>query len=179
MFWRRVVGRQQVDTHKQPWHCSVDNSSSSSRLAAQLHELAWGSLLQQQPAAMPRALWDQAGMSNSATPAAAAVAAPRSHLLQVKLQQYMQAHVQWRQQQLGAEPLLPAEKWPTLEHEEKVRSPNTHSSCGCCTLPVPILLLLHTSWQRAQGSDRGWFDGTAEPSTARQGWVIARVHRHQ
>jgi hypothetical protein len=127
-FWQKVVGRQQEEARQQPWHCSVDNSSSSSRVAAQLHQLAWGSLLQQQPAAKSRAksgaLRDEASMGSSSMPAAAA-AAPRSSRLQVKLQQYMQAHVQWRQQQQAAEPLLPADKWPTLEHEEQVRHTHT------------------------------------------------------
>jgi hypothetical protein len=118
-----MVGRQQ---RQSPWHGCTDSSSSSSsnRVAAQLHELAWSSLLQQQPGVHRRAVCDAATASSKlAAPAGAAAAAgsQRSVRLQVKLQQYMQAHVLWRQQQLCAEPLLPAEKWPTLEHEEQVR----------------------------------------------------------
>lgn len=121
VFWRQMVGRQQQQSLR---HGCTDNSSSSNKVAAQLHELARSSLLQQQPKLQRHAVGDAKTASKLPVPAGAALAAatgsPHSVRLQAKLQQYMQAHVQWRQQQLCAEPLLPAEKWPTLEHEEQV-----------------------------------------------------------
>jgi hypothetical protein len=134
-----MIGRQQ---RQQPWQGFMGSCSSgnTNRAAAQLHELAWSSLLQQQqPKLQSRAASNAAaGECNPVVPAAVPVAAgsPRSVRLQAKLQQYMQAHVQWRQQQMFAEPLLPAEKWPTLEHEEQVRLCVLLLLLARCLMPV-------------------------------------------
>lgn len=112
VFWRQVAQQ-----HVQSVVCSSP-SGTDPRLASQLHQLAWSSLLQRPKAAKPQHQGKQLVMP--AGPSATNMIVDRPACLQAKLRQYVQAHVHWRAQLASAAPLTPADKWISLEHEEQV-----------------------------------------------------------